>query len=129
MKNHRVSPIYIGLWIILCAVISVSLIKHLYNISQVYRRVQTIEEKNEVLQKENDEKKKSIDESKTPFIREQMIRDELGMQKPGEKIVQIIQTPEPTPPQSSTVVVQQKVSLWNIISLVFSKIRGFFSRR
>lgn len=129
MKNHRVSIIYTGLWIILCVVISVSLIKHLYDISQVYRRVQTIEEKNKTLQKENEEKKKAIDESKTPFIREQMIRDELGMQKPGEKIVQIIQTPELTPSQSPTVVAQQKVSLWDTISLVFSKIRSFFSRR
>ncbi|MBI5151489.1 MAG: septum formation initiator family protein [Candidatus Pacebacteria bacterium] len=129
MKNHRVSPIYIGLWIILCTAVSVSLIKHLYDISQVYRRVQTIEEKNEVVQRENAEKKKKIDESKTPFVREQMIRDELGMQKPNEKIVQIIQTPELAPSQSPTVIAQQKISLWDKISLVFSKIRGFFSRR
>lgn len=142
MKNLRVSPIYIGLWIVVCVAASASLIKHLYDISLVYRRVRVLEEKNEALQKENDEKKRKIDESRTPFVREQLIRNELGMQKPGERVVAVLQTPEPSasffpsqlspPPPEKTFwdrVVRSGDTMRTMFLGIRDQIWRFFSRR
>lgn len=52
-----------------------------------------MEEQTLELEKRNKELQVKISDAQSPFIREKMIRDQLGMQKPGEVVVQIVDSP------------------------------------
>lgn len=93
MKKQRISPLFIAVWIIICAVVSFSLLQHVKSISNATSRLAMMESQTQELEKKNESLRKQIDDARSPFIREKMIRDQLGMQKPGEVVVQIVDTP------------------------------------
>jgi cell division protein FtsB len=135
MKKLTSSRVFLLIWLILCVLVAISLVKHLVDVSRAAERLKQAEQRAEQMERENEEKKKLIEEAQSPFERERMIREELGMQKPGESVVEIVQNTqvataaavitdlEETPEQLPL----SRFSAW--IQTITSGIRGFFLRK
>jgi len=104
MKHIWKSPFFYIPWIIICSLITMSLAKHLLDITRAQQLIKDTEQRVTLLEKENQEKRKRIEEATSPFTREEMIRNQLGMQKPGEIVVQVEQAPS----QASQTSVPEK---------------------
>ncbi len=105
MKKQHISPLFVAVWIIICAVVSFSLLQHVKSISNATSRLALMEKQTQELEKKNESIRAQIEDARSPFIREKMIRDQLGMQKPGEVVVQIVDTTNVS--QSSTLLGSQ----------------------
>lgn len=123
MKKQRISPIFVAVWCIICVAISVSLLQHLKSISKATSRLAMMESQTQELEKKNEELQQKIEDARSPFNRERMIRDQLGMQKPGEVIVQIVDAPKGS--ESSMLQVDKKEeetgSTWDKIGQFFEQ--------
>ena len=128
------------IWLVLCALVSLSLGKHLADVSRAEKRLQLTEERAKAFEKENAEKKIQIENALSPFEREKMIREQLGMQKAGEYVVQVTQNSDVTAVASSSTVlgneilpVVEKGNIFNqfvqAIQNVFFRLKGFFFRQ
>ncbi len=101
-KQPIVFPrIFIVIWLIFCAYISVSLTKSLFSIISSQSRVRTLEKQQAEVERENTVLEQKITDSQSPFAKERIIRNELGLQKPNEVIVQV---PDSATPSSETRV-------------------------
>jgi len=134
MKYQSISPFFIAVWLVLCALISYSLIQHLRYVSGANTRLQTMQKQTALLEKQNNDIRQKIEEANTPFIREKMIRDQLGMQKPGEVVVQVIEPREMGSSNSAQAAQPPSTPEENegrirpIIQVIFERIRTFFTR-
>lgn len=139
MKKLLHSRVFLLIWLVLCAMVSLSLGKHLADVSKAEKRLQVTEEKAVAIEKENAEKKVQIENAQSPFEREKMIREQLGMQKPGEIVVQVTQNSDNGAIASSSTVLENKTAsitekgniisqFGKIIQGVFSRLRGIFFR-
>ena len=121
MKKQRISPLFVTVWIIICAAVSFSLLQYVKSISNATSRLAMMESQTQELEKKNEALQKQIDDARSPFIREKMIRDQLGMQKPGEIVVQIVDAPNGS---VSSVVLDAQKELLEISKL--ERLRRFF---
>ncbi|OGJ22310.1 MAG: hypothetical protein A2804_02025 [Candidatus Pacebacteria bacterium RIFCSPHIGHO2_01_FULL_46_10] len=83
------SRIFFIIWLILCASVSISLTKSLFSIVSSQSRVRVLEKQHAELERENASLEQKITDSRTPFAKESIIRNELGLQKPNEVVVQV----------------------------------------
>lgn len=139
MKKLLRSRVFLLTWLVLCASVSLSLGKHLADVSRAEKRLQATEERAAAIEKENAEKKTQIENAQTPYEREKMIREQLGMQKPGETVVQVTQNSDSPVVASSSIVlgnetaaIVEKENFLNqfeqMIQNIFSRLKGFFFR-
>lgn len=120
MKKVIFSPLFLVFWLIITTAISFSLLKSLIDILGANERLSELQTKNSVIEKNIAKLEISIKNAETPFAKEKIIREELGLQLPGETIVQVnlgengasptpspsvapieAQTPQNTPPSNS----------------------------
>ncbi len=132
MKKLLHSRVFLLVWLVICALASLSLGKHLADVSRAEKRLQLTEERATALEKENAEKKLQIEDANSPFEREKMIREQLGMQKAGEFVVQVAQNSEPLAFSASSSVVLRnntiEIEKGNIFSQFGQIIQGVFFR-
>ena len=131
MKKLVRSRVFLLVWLMVCALASLSLGKHLADVSRAEKRLHLTEEKATALEKENAEKKVQIEDANAPFEREKMIREQLGMQKPGETVVQVAQNSDSIAVASSSVALGNntiEIEKRNIFSQFVQIMRGIFSR-
>ncbi|HAV15095.1 MAG TPA: hypothetical protein DCX25_02085 [Candidatus Pacebacteria bacterium] len=83
------SRIFFVIWLIFCASVSVSLTKSLFSIVSSQSRVRVLEKQHAELERKNAGLEQKITNSRTPFAKESIIRNELGLQKPNEVVVQV----------------------------------------
>ena len=100
------SRIFFIIWLILCASVSISLTKSLFSIVSSQSRVRVLEKQQTELERENAGLEQKITDSRTPFAKESIIRNELGLQKPNEVVVQVPDstTPAAEVPQNENLV-------------------------
>ena len=139
MKKLLNSRVFLLIWLVVCVLASLSLGNHLADVSRAEKRLHLTEEKATALEKENAEKKLKIEEAQSPFEREKMIREQLGMQKPGETVVQVAQNSDVTAVASPSTAFGNEVAaiaekanifrqFWQMIEDLFSRLKGFFFR-
>ncbi len=123
--NLTSSPLFLFIWIIICALISISLIKSLWKVFASQQRIHTLEQQKLTLEVENATLRQNITEANSPFMQEKMIRDELGMQLPNEKVIQIINAPSSSPsPQfneNQKTTIEKPSFIRRILQLFFKK--------
>lgn len=91
MKKIIFSPLFLVIWMIVIGAISYSLLQSLIGIRGSTARYQELERKNALMQKNIEQLQVKIDKAGTPFAKEKIIREELGLQLPGETVVQLNQ--------------------------------------
>lgn len=131
MKKLVHSRVFLLVWLMICALVSLSLVKHLADVSRAEKRLQLTEERVKAIEKENVEKKVQIEDALSPFEREKMIREQLGMQKPSEVVVQVTQNNDSLVATSSSVVLRNKtveIDKGNIFGQFGEMIQNAFSR-
>lgn len=131
MKKLVHSRVFLLVWLVICALASLSLGKHFADVSRAEKRLQLTEERAAALEKENAEKRVQIENALSPFEREKMIREQLGMQKPGEVVVQVAQNGDVIAVASSSAVLGNKtveIGKGNIFSQFGQIVQGVFSR-
>lgn len=100
-------PVVIGLFLLASGIYSLSLYNTTKKSSSNQKVVQQLEEELTALVAENTKLEERITQAQTPLEQEKIIRNELLLQKPGEKVIQIaedihLQNPEPEQPQPKT---------------------------
>ncbi|HZZ98615.1 MAG TPA: septum formation initiator family protein [Candidatus Saccharimonadia bacterium] len=103
MKKVVFSPAFLLFWVVAIGAISVSLIRSLLGARTAQARFIELQARNAALEKTIAQLQVKITDAQTPFAKEKIIRDELGLQLPGETVVEMNQqanllaSPTPTP--------------------------------
>jgi cell division protein FtsB len=118
-------------WIIFCTVVSVSLYKTYKSSIGGVERVKQLEKRTIDLEKEIAVLKDQVELAKDPFVRERMIREELGMQLPNEIIVQVAEplatiagTMDPVEPSMQEQSIFEQISTF--LDSLASRLASFF---
>lgn len=83
------NPIIILLWAIGCSFAGISLLRSAFTTNSAFEQRTRLEKEVELEMEQTKQLEQQLKEADTPLFKERIIREELGLQKPGETVLQL----------------------------------------